>query len=203
MLDFLQSLPKTILVAICLIGGVLFIVLIYDPPKVVCDAQLETFKLSVVGLLTPNPKQKSEKEGQLRRLYDNCLATGTPGGCYELFFSIRKLLLEIETVSRECLPKLGRLSEVQMALIPNLELMVQIAWGSKPPQTPQQVAGWLDPSDINLFCRLKQKIEDIYGIAQVEALREKYMSSLPGANTMSRPEVWPRMLMSVNCSKFL
>ena len=87
--DFLNKIPKTILLIIVLTIGVLFIV-IADPPKTVCDAQDELFTEEYKSFLLVD-KERKLKTSKYQTLKNQCKIANSPGGCYELFNQMRKL----------------------------------------------------------------------------------------------------------------
>ena len=203
MIEWFKSLPKTIFVMIVIGAGILFIV-ISDPPRTVCDSQIEAFKKTTDSLLGLNKiKNPNRKETRLQRLIETCKSTNSPGGCYELFASIKQTTKDIRTVSPECYGKLSSDAGVKEVIWQSLELMVKIAWGTKPPEAVSLKSGWLDPSDLNLFCELKKAAIDLYSLERWNAFMEPYFQSLPGATALGRAETWQRMLFSTNCGAYL
>jgi hypothetical protein len=202
MIEWLKSLPKTIFVAIVLTAGVLFIVL-SDPPHTVCDSQVEAFNEATKDFLALDSAKANKKQTRFARLVETCKATNSPGGCYELFMNVKSLLRDSRTVSPECNGKLASHDGYTKAIWESLDLMVKIAWGEKPPQTPALKVGWFDPSDLNLFCLLKDVAINVYSQDRWNSFVEGYFTSLPAVSTLPRNDVWQRMLLSLNCSSYL
>lgn len=180
----------------------MFIVL-SDPPHTKCDSQVEAFKQSQIGFLYPNPKIKSEKTSQYKKLITQCKIANSPGGCYEFFMRMKQFLLQIrKTISDECNSDLANVSPVERAVWESAGLMTQLAWGEKPPETYYQKFGWLDTADISLFCSLKREAIQLFGEETWAAYRESLFTKLPGASELSRKKVWEVLLLSVNCDQY-
>ncbi len=201
MLEWLKSLPKTTFVALVLTVGVLYIVL-SDPPKNICDAQLDQFNKVSLGLLSLNPKQPSRKVTHFQELFEICKTTKSPGGCYELFASVKQIIKNTHAVAPECNSKLAGHAAFGSAVWSTLDLMARLAWGEHPPSLPGQKQGWLDPADLNLYCSLKNISVNIFGKERFDSFQEGYFQSLPEAARMARNDAWSRMLFSVNCAGF-
>lgn len=201
MLNWLKALPKTTFVALVLTVGVLYIVL-SDPPKGICDAQMDQFKKVNLGLLSLNPKQPSRKLTHFEELFEICKTTKSPGGCYELFASVKQIIKNTRAVAPECYGKLSNHEAFQKSVWSTLDLMVHLAWGDHAPQLPAQKVGWFDPADLNLFCTLKNTATNIFGKERFDAFQEGYFQSLPESNSMPRTETWPRLLFSVSCGSY-
>lgn len=195
------QLSKTALALLVIAGGVLALV-IFNPPHTVCDAQRDAFKESQKSFLYLDEKNKVKKKTKFEEMYALCKSTNTPGGCYELFMDLKRLLADLKNVPRECGSNIGSLSEVKKAIWESTELLVRMAWGEKPPETYYEKFAWLDSADIALFCSLKSTIENLYGIEEWTRFREKMFTALPGSKDLPRNQVWETMILSVNCAKY-
>jgi hypothetical protein len=198
----LRVIPKNMLAFLAIAGGILFWVVIYDPPHTVCDSQLEAVKKTQAKFLYKDPKAKKINTTRYQTLYDNCKVTNQPGGCYELFREMKRLLEDLSNLSRECGAELGAVAEHKKALWDVMDLLLRIAWGTQPPGAYHAKFGWLDTADISLFCSLKNRITTFYGELAWSTFREKMMKELPGAKDLAREQVWDLSLFSENCSRY-
>lgn len=201
----LSRLSKPALVALSLIGGLLFIIVL-NPPHDLCSTQLETFKEEMEHYLFINKtKQKKNKEklkSGFQKDFDYCQSSNNIGGCYEFFFNLRNTLRSFDAVSNECKPSIVQLREVKETLWETAELMVKIAWGGKPPKGIYDKYSWMDTSDMSLFCHIKQLIQDLYPDKEWGTFFEQMRKELPGANQLSRKRTWELMILSDNCAQF-
>lgn len=248
-------------------GGIFYLVVLYDPPRTICDSQLEVFReaqklflfadkkgtgtapeteTQKLKLSTTNVALTQSPVGRVRvsvspdvpgitwkisddivtfsqplpvdttvtltydvvvgskflKLIHNCRATNNPGGCYELFQEEKTLLHDLQAVPSDCIAEIGKIDEVRESLVQSIGLLVRAAWGEKPPATYYQKFGWLDTADLSLYCKLQQQIKETYGGSEFENFRERMFHELPGAETMSRNDVWDMTLFSENCGRY-
>ncbi len=198
--NFIAKFPPGLVAFVVITLGIVFIIL-NDPPKTVCDAEEDVFKNNHRHFLAPNSKStrglsKFDEQKEL------CKQGNGPGGCYEFFTQVRSLITSIEGVSRDCREQIADIDLVKNAFWQTATLFVHLAWGAKPPENVYEKIGWLDYADINLFCRLQSKIQDIYGLTQWQEFQETMFAQLPGANTLPREKAWNLMLLSVRCNQY-
>jgi hypothetical protein len=115
---------------------------------------------------------------------------------------MRTLIRDLEAVPSECAAQIGSINEVKVALMEISELLVRLAWGDRPPVTYHQKFGWLDTSDISLYCRLKKQIIESYEELAWQEFRERLFRDLPGSKDMPREQVWDMTIFSENCAKY-
>lgn len=201
--QWIRTLSKGTLAALVIGIGILFIIF-SDPPRTVCDSQLDAVKKQQASFLFPDQMDKKDPKGtSFKALYTYCKNSPGPGACYELFAKLRLLVRDLNSVPNECTSSLAGESAIQMALWMPIKLMVESAWGTKPPEGLVEKLCWLDSSDIGLFCNLSSWIVRIYGQPAWEGYRESLFKDLPGAASLGRKEAWERMLLSVDCPKYM
>ncbi len=211
---------RSLLVFAVLVGGVLFFFLAQRPHSV-CDSQIEVFKESQKGGLYTQTVNGKKRPAQFGMHIETCRAGNSPGACYELFAMVRRLLRDLDAAPNQCLPEMSEVEGLKPAIFDSIELMVQLAWGSQPPEPGLTKYGWLETSDLALFCHLKRRTIQIFGEETLEQLRLKVQVKLPGelndeqdpvcpdckkrkaANeTLSQEEIWVRSLFSVRCDQY-
>lgn len=201
MMQWFRSLSINTLALMAIVAG-LGIIIFSDPPKTACDAELDQFRTELRGFLYVDSKA-FVKEVPYFRMADNCRRGNGPGACLELFAGLRKMLTQSSSISEQCLPQFGALNEVKGSMKRSLDVMVRMAWGSSPPATPNLKAGWFDPSDLNLFCRMKSAVINWYGEPVWTGFQDSYFTELPGAQGLPRSEIWEKSLLSISCGKYL
>lgn len=203
---WLAAIPKPLLATLAILGGILFIVF-SDPPRTLCDTQMDVLSKSQEGFLNPDPNVKIATTPGFQKFITQCKTSNSPGGCYEFFMKMKKLLQDLEDVPEECEPKVSSgdvldSDAVEPALFQTITLMLQLAWGEEPPKTYHEKFGWLDTADMTLFCDLKRKVQRTYGHKRWEGFQESMFRDLPGAADLSRKAAWDAMLLSVNCNRY-
>lgn len=171
-----------------------------DPPRTLCDAQVEVFNERTALFLKKDPKKPYKKESRYQEVLKQCGFTKSAGGCFDLFNGLRSVMKEIKTVSPDCTSDLGSESDLKKAIWETLDLMVKLAWGEKPPMAPSLRNGIFDGADVSFFCDLKQVAVYLYGEGQWNQFVEKNLKALPGWETLDRNDIWSRSIMSVSCS---
>ena len=199
--QFFQTLSRGTFAFIAIGAGIIFIIAT-DPPHTLCDSQVDSFKANQTNFLYVNPKNKSEKTPRHEKLLNQCKISNNPGGCYQYFFEMRRLFQALKAVPEECNKEVASLREVKSSVEEAIELMAQIAWGEKPPETYYEKFNWLDPAAISLFCRLKFVMTDSYGKSTWDRFQEKVMMASPGAKDISRTQMWEKSIFSVNCTQY-
>lgn len=199
---WLTLIPKNILATVAILGGI-FVIVLAQPPRGVCDAQIETVKKAQRFFLwREKPNSEVLKTTKYEYLRGRCKATNDPGGCYELFRGIKMLLQDMDVLSEACGPAAGSVGEIKKALWETTELLVRLAWGEKPPASYNAKFGWLDVADITLYCKLKARVGAVFGEPAWTAFRERMMKELPQATSLTRNQIWDLSLFSENCARY-
>lgn len=207
-MSFLQNLPKTVLVFAVLILGTMLIIY-SNPPHTVCTSQKEIFIKTQQGVLyAQNMGKKGNKPPIYRQALELCRNGNSPGACFEWFASVKKLLSELNSLQQECKIEMGEIPEVRTALMDSVEVMVRLAWGTKPPTGLGDRYGWLDLGDIAMFCEIKKYFTEAYGEELWNQKRLQVYQKLPGAYQDKQPlltsdEIWQKSLFSVACNQIL
>jgi hypothetical protein len=197
----LSMIPRNLLAFLAIVGGIAFII-ISQPPHSICDSQIEVINKAQARFLFKDPKSKVKVTTAYQKLRDRCQNTNDPGGCYEWFQELRVMLHDLGTLTSECNDAISGQAEYSTAIKEPLEQMVKMAWGSAPPVSYTAKFGWLDTSDITLFCRLRDKYVLFYGDGVWENFRERVMQELPGAKDITRNQIWDLSIFSENCSRY-
>lgn len=219
--DFLNRLPKPVLVLGAIIIGILVFMLM-DPPHTVCDTQQESMRGQLQGVIFPVTEKKGRIPPTIARAKEACQLGNSGGSCYEYFSILKKTADEVAKASSDCTSQLFSVSEVSQALNDGVELMVRMAWGAQPPEPGFARFGWMQESELSTFCRVKGVYIRANGEAAWTALRGKIFAKLPGEapivgsdptqaaatpkmapQVFPEQEIWERSLFSVRCESFL
>ncbi|MCM2280870.1 MAG: hypothetical protein NDI61_03375 [Bdellovibrionaceae bacterium] len=197
--QLIASLPARVVAIAAIVLGFLFFML-NDPPKTVCDIQLEVFQKEQEKFLYP--AAKGVRKPEIDKDLEMCRLGAGPGGCFELFRKLRKLAVDIENIPRQCTEDAAQRAEIRKGIWGSLKLMVMLAWGERPPLTYVQKNGWLDASDVALYCRLKQQAVELFGREAWMGFRDSSTKDLPGAAQLTREQIWQRSLISTACENY-
>jgi hypothetical protein len=199
--QLLASLPARVIAIGAIIIG-LILILINDPPKTICDTQLEVFKEAQQRFLFKSQINGISRTAAVEKQLETCRGSAGPGGCFELFEMLKRMLADLENVPRQCSAAAGELSEVRRALYESARVMALMAWGDRAPVAYTQRYGWFDSADIALFCRIKHQATSLYGKEEWEQFRNSVSRELPQANTLTPEQVWQRSIFSTSCQGF-
>lgn len=200
--QWLATASKTTLALGSIFIGIVFIIL-SDPPRTLCDTQIDFFKSQQSGILfkSTDAKEKTAKV-PLNKMMGYCKAGNGPGACYETFATIKKVLSNLKDIPLECSEQVANVEEITKMLWSTVDFMVTTSWGSKPPDSYLERAGWFDTADLALFCQLKEQITNILGQSKWDVFQERLLQSLPEANTLKRNVVWQKSILSEDCRKY-
>lgn len=220
MQQFLNQIPKPLLVAVVFAIAAAFI-LLANPQYTQCQAQVEIFRKNLVGEIFTSQGKRMTFSPRLSEYISTCKRGNGPGGCFELFRALRKMLREMRAFPESCQGDLAEIEEVRRALTEPMYLMIQIAWGDEPPEGPEQRYRWLEKGDIALFCDLKRNFIALYGPEEFDKIKLGVGAALPGEaadfekgvctnceyrksadKVMSPNDIWKRTLLSTPCSSF-
>ncbi len=199
--QLLRNFPTRVIAIGAIVIGLLFIVL-NDPPRTVCDSQLQVFAESQKRFLYPSEKNGVVLRPEFDRHLEMCKREPTPGGCSAFFEKIKKMTEDIENIPRNCGASAAAASEIKRGLWTSIDLMVRLAWGEKPPLTYTQRNGWFDMADVALFCRLKRQATEIFGTERWNEFRNAMLGELPGATPIGFEQSWQRSILSTTCENY-
>lgn len=208
--QWIATLPKTLFAFIAISLGIAFIIL-SDPPHTLCDSQVESFLEDQEGFLklkkkqsaVVNPETGEKRKTAFEEAQFMCKRGYGPGGCLELILKLGQLRRQLDQVSRECREQVFDLPLVKNAIWTSLDLFIKIAWGEKPPEGGFARRGWFQVAEMSEFCQYKRLAQTFYGREAWNQNREKWMTSLPGSESMNRTQIWERILISEKCDRFL
>lgn len=199
--QFLSSLPRIVIAIAAIVGGLIFIVLA-NPPKTVCDAQLDIFRESQKTFLFGVSEKGRQRPPLIKALIDLCQRDNSSGGCFELFERAKKLSIDLSNVPAECSEVAASEQVISESLKKIVKLMVQLAWAERIKSKYGERQGWFDASDVALFCSLRSRMIQLQGNGAFTEWREAVLRGLPSVDNMEREQVWQSSLFSVQCDAF-
>lgn len=183
---------KPLVIFVVLVAGVLFIVL-SDPPKSLCDTQIESFRDHEVGNIFPGKGKRLARSPRFNQSYDRCMATNNSGGCSEFFMSVEKFLNNTNVIGADCLVSFSEAEDVKKVFTEGYRLMNQLAWRSRTESTigGDPRVGWLTYSFLNTYCHLRDRYQLFYSDEGVDSLNEIViadLSKLSSDESQSKPQ---------------
>lgn len=217
--NFINSLPKPVL-AILVISAALIFFMLNDPPHTVCQVQVENLRESLKGQVFPVVVNKNTLPPVIVRAQEACRQGNSSGSCLEYFGILRKAARDVKNYSSECRVELVEIPEVRRSFYEGVILLTKMAWGSSAPEPGMARFGWLQESEIGLFCLLKDVYSQGLGDEAWNGLRMNIYQELPGElrpglpgsqvgqespramATMDEKDIWARSLFSVRCENY-
>ena len=195
--------PTRILAILILALGLVFIVA-YDPPKDICDIQIEILARQHSGVLSGKKKNEIETSAKILDLIANCKNSGTPGGCSKLFNFLNLYIVDFRHVPDKCMDRLSENTILTDVLFHAFELMIKIAWQESHRGAISDSRGWFDSADLSLFCRLKAEVRRIKGNDSWMQYQEEQLTELKSlAGLKTREQVWQASILSTPCNNYL
>lgn len=184
----MNNLPRAMLVALGLVGGLILIYLV-TPPFTACTAQYEVIQKSLTPYLYLDPRKKHIVKTGMQKSVEDCKLTNNSGGCFPFFEGSQKMVHELRVVSPECAAEVLEKSEIKSALFQSTRFMVALAWGAAPPKSEFERDGWYDNLNKAIFCELKTFLQNNFKDDWASFIDET-LQSLPGSNELQGPKGW-------------
>ncbi len=194
-MNSLKNLPRPLIVISVLILGVILI-MVTDPPKTVCDAQLDVFLQEQKGRMT---SLKGNVGSLWARSAKFCKETQSSGGCLEFFNTTKQAVKDIHNAPDECIPRLLEEEWLYKSIKDSIILMVQLAWGAKIPEPGPSVFNWMTFTEFALFCDLQRTFKKPMLDDEWEVFVRGVIAKLPGSNQLTFNESFERSLFSLRC----
>lgn len=226
----IQKVPKPALVLVVLCAALALFVY-NDPLKNECEVQASVFEKRVSGLLLSTQIKKRTQFAQIQNyLSARCKEGNSMGACYEYLEALRVVVRELRAMSNKCQIEYSVNHERFLPQISNaLQIIALVAWGEKPPAGLKERLGWLEPSQVQTFCYLKQFFIQMSDDETYLKLRNKVYREFPDAwsestsiddrtpenrpramKTESNPtgkltesDIYQRSIFSMNCNSYM
>lgn len=177
--QILNQIPKPLIVLVAFIAGIAFI-MYSNPQYTACQAQTEIMQKSIEREIYGVRGQAVGFSPKVSSQVSSCKQGNGPGGCFELFQTLRKVMREVKQFDESCNADLAGIAELRGAIEGPMGLMVQVAWGDQPPESSEKRFGWFEASDVALFCQLRATYLRLYGEEEFMNFQMKVSGSLPG-----------------------
>ncbi len=196
----LNQIPKELIAITVIFFGFLIWITIINPPRNQCDLQLELFRKSQTSFAFAEDSKFSTHKPEFEKMLQRCQNANGPGGCYELFQSLNKFDHDLKALPQQCQASAGDFSEVKKIYNQSIPLFIQLAWGADVPISNNIKQGWLDTSEIYLFCKLKDDFLNLYGPDAFKIKITQTLKDLPGSARFKNPENLSALsLATINC----
>ncbi len=207
---------KNILVGGVIILGVLLII-ITQTPHSPCINQIDIFKNSMVGVFYPKKVKNATRPARIKGSLLSCRAGNSEGACTDYFDDLRRFESEFSLVSKKCKDNQDEALEIYKLAEDAMETISNLAWLNPGSEDEGSQIGWLGPSQIALFCRLRQHYTDGLGIDASKELESRILSKFTAnsrvcdecdssevaISKLDLSAVRLKSLLNVGCGQFL
>lgn len=218
--ELTQQIPKPLIAAIVILLGIAFIIVI-SPPHTVCQTYQENITDSFKGILSPIKENKKEIPAAVHRTRNMCKQGNSAGSCYEYFGILKKVAQSVKNAPSECYAELGDIGfskykekieedergevvSIEFAngklldvLKDGIEQMALLAWGDHIPDVGGDRYGWMQESELAVFCHLKDAYSRIKSEDDWRILRTSIIQKFPG----ERPPTTDSAILSKQLTK--
>jgi hypothetical protein len=210
----LSQLPKGLL-AVIVISGFVFLLYTMNPPHSICDTEAETVKENLVGVLYPQKIKKNTIPPRLPEVMRSCEYGRSAGGCYEYFELLKFVAKQLDGAAPECRSQVFEVPQMKKVIEDGVQNMALLAWGQGPPATPNERFGWLQESELAVFCYLRDVYVKVLGESGWSALRshvyKKYPAGTVGTDkfedekvpkaieNMPENQIWQKSIFAIRC----
>ncbi|MES2964928.1 MAG: hypothetical protein V4760_13640, partial [Bdellovibrionota bacterium] len=118
------------------------------------------------------------------------------------FQRLKKMQADLVNVPGHCSEDAMADAKISGGLLQSLKLMGQIAWGENGPTSILKRSGWLDASDVALFCDLKKSAIRLMGKLEFETWRDSVVATYPGADLLEGDQAYQRSLFATSCNDY-
>jgi hypothetical protein len=209
--QFFASIPKFVVGPLVVILVIVY--LVYDdPPKTVCDLQIEIFQKENEKYIYGHTKKNVRFSPQYQKELSLCQQQNSPGACFDWMQGIQRTVHSSRNIPDECsaekmsfLRKLKQytgasdiLSPFKQWLTVSLYTFSQISW-NEGVVVRQGLYGWLDNEDILRYCQVKNEYIRLFGKEAYTQLQNSLHAQLIKLKKKPAKEVWERTILSYRC----
>lgn len=210
MFKFLADMPRP-LIALIVMTIAIGVIWFNNPPRTVCDTQIEAFRKSQAGKFFDTKGKTKLVPAQVRGLRRLCeeglgrqseLNNFSAGICFEYFYLLKGMLADLSIMNSECVAEVFNIGHFQDQIAAALLLLAEMAWG---PEVPRSVGnfGSLQMADLALYCKIKDAIILGRGDEGWEKIQRHTIKKLKGSDQLTYPEAWSRSIFAFNCANVL
>ncbi len=200
-------------IIIAIVAGLLFA---YDPPHSICEDQMKSYRLSMLGRLYGRRVEKNIIPAKITDAISSCQKGKTSGSCMDFFDIINDALIKLNQFENECLPGLVNEKNVFENSKKFFLILNAIAWGDRVPTDNKD--NWLSQSNIYVYCKNKNFLKSIMPPEDYDALVARSVRSFPfeklpfdfseesdeflnnkAINKLSPEEIISKSLMGIRC----
>ena len=187
-----QLAPQWFLALVAVMGAIAFM-FYYDPPHNVCDTQKNAYV---------SEQKKFLAGSEYNYFFEQCLKSNSRGGCTPYFEGFKKALNDFQVLDPQCSTVIANGSRVRSTFSNFLVQTTRLAWGDSGPESIHVRESWLGPSQLRVFCRMKNFYINNYGEGKYIMFRNGVLKKLPNKRKLKNVEIKDLSLFSLPCGRY-
>ncbi len=212
----MKSINKAYLpfIVLAIVAGALFL---YDPPHSICQDQLKSYRLSLVGKLYGRRAEKNILPAKIAEAVSRCKTGKSNGSCIDFFDIMNEALTKLNQFDNECLPTLVEEAAVFENAKKFFLIINSIAWGDHVPADNKE--NWLSQANVYVYCKNRNFLKSIMDPTDFEKLVGQSLRSFPfeklpfdfnedseefinnkAINKLSTEEIMSKSLLALRCA---
>tara|TARA_B110001454_G_C12723310_1_gene436575 strand:- start:60108 stop:60749 length:642 start_codon:yes stop_codon:yes gene_type:complete len=199
-----------------ILGALAVFLFFYDPPASICEVQMKSYRMSMVGKLYGRRVDKNVIPAKISDAVTSCQRGKTSGSCMNFFDIINDAITNLNQFDDECLP--GLIEE--KPLFENAKkfflIMNILAWGDRVPADNRD--NWFSQSNLYVYCKNKNFLKSVMEPDAFDGLVAQSIRSFPfeklpfdfdenspeflnnkAINKMPVEEVTAKSILSIRC----
>lgn len=199
-----------------ILGALAIVLFFYDPPASICEVQMKSYRLSMVGKLYGRRVEKNILPAKISDSVSRCQRGKTSGSCMDFFDIVNEALTNLNQFDEECRPGLIDEKPIFENAKKLFLIMNVLAWGDRVPADNRD--NWLSQSNLYVYCKNKNFLKSVMEPEAFEGLVAQSIRSFPfeklpfdfdenseefinnkAINKMPMEEIIAKSLLSVRC----
>jgi hypothetical protein len=187
-----QLAPQWFLALVAVAGAIAFM-LYYDPPHNLCDTQKQSYVAE---------QKKFLAGSEYNLFFEQCLRSNSRGGCTPYFDGFKKALNDFQVLDPQCFNVIANGGTIRSTFSSFLVQTTRLAWGDNGPESIHVRESWLGPSQLRIFCRVKNFYINNYGDDKYIVFRNGVLKKLPNKRKLKNVEIKDLSLFALPCERY-
>lgn len=201
-----------------ILGALALFLFFYDPPASICEVQMKSYRLSMIGKLYGRRVEKNILPAKILDSLSRCQHGKTSGSCMDFFDIVNDALTNLNQFDDECRSRLIEEKPIFENAKKFFLIMNLLAWGDRVPTDNRD--NWLSQSNLHVYCKNKNFLKSVMEPEAFDGLVVQSISSFPfeklpfdfdenseeflnnkAVNKMPIEEITAKSLLSVPCER--
>lgn len=159
------------------LGALAVFLFFYDPPASICEVQMKSYRLSMVGKLYARRADKNILPAKITEAVARCQAGKSSGSCMDFFDIINEAITNLNQFDDECRPGLVEEKPIFENSKKFFLVMNALAWGDRVPADNRD--NWMSQSNLYVYCKNKKFLKSVMDTEAFDSLSAQSIRSFP------------------------